>query len=532
MNKSSLRFRAHVPEPLESSWQERVPHSGLIVGFNKERAAASGLVILIVYVALKGVFGASYKPFWHDEMCTLAMARLPSVAVLWGALEHAADSHPPGFYLIERMVSRLVSDEQIAFRVPSIIGFCCVVFCSFVLIRRRSGSACALLCSAMLLLTTLPGLALEARPYSLLVASISVAMVCYQRAPVGRWMFLMGLSFAVSQGLHHYAALAFVPFIFAEVAVSLKIRRLRLAVWLALGCGLLPLLMFWPMLSELKRHYGLHLWWRPTLLETAQMYAMFFQLPGIALFAGAGVCLLDILVFPKARYLQRITYARRVPFQEYVVALGFVSLPILGFAVAKLAHVGMIPRYLATTVLGVPLVASYILSQLERRSVVLFTIFISLAIVFHETSFWSSHIGRLAHRKSPARELENLLDGAGVADIPVVISNTLEYMPIVHYARPEVKKRLFVLLDARKALAHTGTDNVEVQLSILRSYIPLQAYETSVFMSRHQTFLLYSSCNQRFDWLPSELRQRYALQLVAGDHANALYFANLQSNLP
>lgn len=341
----------------------------------------------------------------------------------------------------------------------------------------------------------------------------------------------MGFSLAVSQTLHHYAVLALVPFGVAEAALSLKTRRLRLSVWLAFLCGLLPLVVFWPLLFELRRHYGPHLWWKPSLLETAQIYATFFQTPGMAISAAAAIGVLDALVFPELRD-ERVNRIGEVPFHEYMLVLGLLSLPFVGFVVAKLAHVGMIGRYVLPAVLGVPLTAGYVLHRLGRRSVAFFTIFIVLAVAFHETSFWSSRIPLRSKLVSPASHVESLLNAAGSPDLPVVISSALEYMQIVHYARPELKTRLFVLLDASKALAYTGTDNVDMQLAILRSYIPLQAYELSAFALEHRVFLLYSHGNNRFDWWPSELaRQGYSLQFLAGDRTGTLYLVNLKEQL-
>ena len=107
------------------------------------KAALIGLGLLIVYAALRGLLGAMSKAFWHDELCTWIMAHQPSLAALWKALQNAADGNPPGFYLIERAVAQFVPNEEIAFRLPSLLGFCCVLLCLFVFIRRRSSDLVA-----------------------------------------------------------------------------------------------------------------------------------------------------------------------------------------------------------------------------------------------------------------------------------------------------------------------------------------------------------------------------------------------------
>src|SRR5437016_2621746 len=92
-----------------------------------EKLTSRGLVLLIAYTAFSGVVRASSKTFWCDEVITVALARLPSLGTIRDALAHAADSHPPPFYAVERIAARLPINELIAFRIPSILAYCCMV---------------------------------------------------------------------------------------------------------------------------------------------------------------------------------------------------------------------------------------------------------------------------------------------------------------------------------------------------------------------------------------------------------------------
>src|SRR5450631_545739 len=98
-----------------------------LLRLNKEKAAAVGLGVLIAYAFVRNLIAAASRPFWYDELCTWALAHLQSASALWGALDHAADGNPPVFYLIERAVIGLIRNEEIAFRIPSMIGFLCVL---------------------------------------------------------------------------------------------------------------------------------------------------------------------------------------------------------------------------------------------------------------------------------------------------------------------------------------------------------------------------------------------------------------------
>ena len=74
----------------------------------------------------------------------------------------------------------------------------------------------------------------------LVVALISLALVCYQHAPAAPWVALMGFSFAAAEALHYYAFFAVVPFAVAEIALGLKEGKLRIPVWLAFAVAFVP----------------------------------------------------------------------------------------------------------------------------------------------------------------------------------------------------------------------------------------------------------------------------------------------------
>jgi len=170
-------------------------------------------MVLIVYAAVRGVFTAASTPFWYDELCTWIVARQPTVSGMYDALRHAADSNPPVYYLIERLSAALIKNEHIAFRLPSIAGFAIVLWCVFLVVKRRSNGAVALVCTTAIFMTTLyDPYATEARPYSLMAACIAFGLVCYQRAPATRWMCLLGISVALAEALHYYAIFSIAPF--------------------------------------------------------------------------------------------------------------------------------------------------------------------------------------------------------------------------------------------------------------------------------------------------------------------------------
>ena len=120
---------------------------------------------------------------------------------------------------------------------------------------------------------------MEARGYSLLVACIALAFVCYQRVPARRWVILLGLSLVLAQSFHYFAVFAFLPFFLAEAAHYGLTRQLRRGVWIALLTGFVPLALFWPALSAMQKIIGPHFWAKPTLELALGSYSWFFLTP-------------------------------------------------------------------------------------------------------------------------------------------------------------------------------------------------------------------------------------------------------------
>jgi hypothetical protein len=500
------------PELNLSGWM-----AGLARQLEGRRGAAVALV-LIVYATVRSVFAAASTPFWYDEVCTWIVARQPSVSGIYDALRHAADSHPPLFYLIERFSASLIKNEHIALRLPSIVGFAIVLWCVFLVVKSRSNGTVALVCTAAILMTTLyEPYATEARGYSLVAACIAFGLVCYQRAPATRWMLLLGISLALAEALHYYAILSIAPFWAAEGALLLKTKQFRWKVWLALACSFLPLAVFWPLLMQFKANYGTHIWLPPALGNITPIYGWFFH-TGTPIGIGVAAVLSVVLVIALISPAMATPPAAEPPAHELVLALVFLALPFIGFAATKIGHGTMYNRYVLPGVLGMAMAGGYLLLWSGRKSVAIFAVFVLSVVAFQERSFWVTHRGHLTVVHTPAEDLERLLGGlTRYRDLPVVISDGLEYLPMAHYALPEQARRFVSVVDPAAAVTYQGSDIVDKNLLVLKSYSDLQVQDFPAFISKHRKFLLYSR-GGIFDWWPGRLvREGYSLRAVVAE---------------
>jgi hypothetical protein len=496
----------------------------------EEKLAVGGLTLLIVYAVFRSLLTAAGRPFWADEMLTVAVVRRPSVPAVYDGLRQALDSNPPGFYLIERAAASLIPNAHIALRLPSILGFAAVLLCVFAFVRKRSNGAIALLCSALLFLSALyQPYATEARPYGLEVACIALALVCYQRAPALGWVFLLGCNLFLAETLHYYAIFAVVPFAAAEAAFLLRNRNMRWTVWIALACSFLPLAVFWPLLSNFRAYYGVHQWAPPSRVFLAGVNGWLFHVNG-PLGIGVGVmCVAGVAgALARSRFGKAVSdCATETPAEEYVLALVFLGLPLIEYVATKAAHGSLTERYALPALLGICMAAGYLLRWLGGRGMAAFTLFLIGAVGYQERDFFAQHRGHLGKLASPAEAVESLVASAGYNNLPVVVSNGLDYVPLAHYASPEWVRRFVTLVDVPGSVVYSETDTVDKELLILKLYLPLQVYEFSDFVTEHPQFLLYSGDPSRFDWWPKRLvREGYSVRLVVLNDSQKIYLVD------
>jgi hypothetical protein len=486
--------------------------------------------LLVVYVIVRSIVAAATTPFWFDELLTLTVSSLPNLKAVWGALSRALDSQPPGFYVVEREFIGLLQNKHIALRLASILAFPCTLLCVFVYVKKRSGEAIGLICALFLLLSSpFHRHAFEARPYSMMIACVAIALVCYQRVPSPAWTVTLSLSLMVAESLHYFAVFSMIPFGVAEFIYFLSARRFRWPVWVALALGPAPLLFFWPLLSNFKAYYSPHYWAHYGLSSIPLTYGSFFLTGGAFGFAAVAMCAAGVvgarLLPPKASPNESIG---RDP-AEASLLLTLLLLPFPTALATHLMHGMMVDRYVVASVLGVALSLACVMSLARGRVISIFAVFILSTIALHEFTFWrSAHSLRL---ENPAPPVEALVQKAGHTDLPVVISDGNTYLQMAYYASPESNKRFFFLEDGQKAVQYSGTDSLNKGVQILQSYVPLQVEPLSEFVAAHRTFLFEVEDQGGFNWLPGYLQaEASSIQLAGADGTRKIYLITVKEN--
>jgi hypothetical protein len=486
---------------------------------------------MVVYAALRNLAQATIKPLWFDELLTEVLSRKSGLSALWTALKTAVDGNPPPFYLIERAAAALPINEHIAYRLPSILAFSATLICLYFFVERRSGPLTGLLCASLVLMTPLYNYyADEARPYSMMIACLAFALVCYQRVPAVSWTMGLFASLFLAMSLHYYAVLAFLPFFAAELLFALSSRRWRLLVWAALLLALIPLIVFRSFLVAVKAYYGSHLWSRPQFMEVLRSYGTFFRVEtpwGFAL-AGLSVAAVLLALLQLGPRTELAEGREPSPLHEHVLVLGFIGFPMIVFLFAKLTHGGAVPRYYLCGILGVAIALRYVLDWLPPRASLICGAFLLLAIGTEEFSFWSTLRLNSGAPTAPAKSLLAFVDSVHRDDLPLVLSDAMGYFELQHYASPELQRRMVTLIDPPTADHYVGTDSVDKVMLALRQVTPLNVVDFPEFTASHRSFLLYSN-GSPYEWVLTRFVQHGdALRILAAQGRASLYLVELK----
>jgi hypothetical protein len=490
-----------------------------------DRWATVGISLVIFYTLIRNVLVAAWRPFWFDELNTVIVAGQPTLGKVWYALRHAEDSAPLLYVLVEHLCARLIPRAEIAYRVPSVLAFACILWCLFVFIRTRSGPGVAFACAALPLFTQIYWrYSVEARSYECVVACTAIALVCYQRVDQERWVIGLAASLFAAGAFHYYGFFVLAPFFAAEFVQAIRTRAIRWGVWLAIASGFLPMAAAYPILRQIKQFYGAHFWGQPTWAVVWNMYGRTpFRASLIAMVVLAIMAVVTIFV-PVWRRVD--VHSELFSANEHVVAIVLIALPVLEYVGIKLVHGALTMRYALALILGVSIAVSYSLRFLGRWVVVPAIVAMLALIVGQEAFQWKNRLPLSGQLMSQTNSFEKLAAAAGHTDLPIVVSDGEAYTPLAYYASPDWRLRLVGLADPPSSVAYAGSDSVDRQMIALSCCFALRVYDFRVFASEYPSFLLYSD-GADFDYWPRRLAaDKYELQVLVADHNQKVYLVN------
>ncbi|HXH07669.1 MAG TPA: glycosyltransferase family 39 protein [Vicinamibacterales bacterium] len=474
----------------------------------------------LLLVGLAGTTArASAKPLWHDEIFTLYLATLPRVGDLWRALADGVDLNPPLYHLAVRLTVGVLGPTELAVRVPALAGFAVACLALYAFARFRWGAGPALVGAMVPALTGTYLYAYEGRPYGLVLGLSAVALLAWQRREDERWRraapLVCAATLTAAVWTHYYAVLLVVTLAAGELARAIARRRVDVGQWLALAVPLGALAALLPLVSR-ARTFAATFWSPPAIGMLASAYADLVDPLGLVVLA-LGVGLAAAVVAGRLRPAgpEGARAVRAVPLADVVVLIALVGLPVAGYALAQMVTGAFHERYVIASVLGVAGLSACACATLARRPAVLTIVFAVVAAAFAARQ--AAGLARLAIPFDPLARDRALVSRAS-ADLPLVASHALVFLPLAHYLPPADAQRVAFVARPPEVVRRIGVDTGARALRRLARVAPLWVAEYDTFVQAHPRFLVYGPPT----WLVTKLLEDGAIVRLVDWHDDRL----------
>jgi hypothetical protein len=489
----------------------RAPH-----GFPSERrdwaddrlALALAALASLAYAAA-ALSAAARQPYWMDEVLAVWTARQPGVGAVWEALRRGAEFSPPLYHLLLRGIVALGGDGPVWLRLPSIAAVYAVALAAFVLARRRFSAAIACLALATCLSGLLFSYAVQARQYACVAACFALALVLWDGLPERRipWPRALGIALllATAIGMHAYAVLLAGSLGLMEGLRSLRHRRVRWPVVLAVGGAVLSILLWLPIVQAAGAYSRLDAaapdyYARPTAIRLI--------LSVWDLLAGEGALLLSPFAALGVALAARLAAgrpARAARPDLPILVLVLCALPVLVFAFAACVTGTFNGRYAIAGALGVALlVAQGVAAHPRGRAIAC-----GLIALATGSFLWQGEAPRVLRREAALALVARAPDG-----LPIATGNGLRFLEFREGADDGIARRLVFLTVPDLDRGPDLTNDHQVQRwARIDPALPVRA--AGEFLADAPAFLLFTD-PATADQLPGYLRARgYASAVVA-----------------
>ena len=489
---------------------------GLAVFLERRWAWFLALFSLIYWVGL-APHAANGRYFWYDELYNYYVANLEDWATIMGALTAGADFHPPLSYLLGHTGMRVLGDDHLGLRLPSLVGFWGMCLAIFFFVRRRCGALFAAAAMLLPFAAFTRYFAVEARGYALWLGFSALAMLSWQAAAENRLRALSLTALAASLfgaiGSHWYGVLSFAPMLAGEGVRAWKQKRLDWPMLLAIAAGASALVAFFQqMMSARDSASGF-----PGGVSASHLLMVYVELCGEAatpLLASLGLLALAMIFVPS--FWEPAEKARpAIPIWEWAAVLTLCALPIVGAALSLVTHTYR-PRYVAPAVVGLAIFMGVFASQWRtRRNIIGAALFFSLFTWFlvYQRFFFLTGIneGRI---RAPVGLFMNL-DVFGDSDEPIAIAGHQQFLPLTYYWPAGLRGRAYYIWDDRQK---------RHPLKELAPWGQLNVVSYSEFLARRASFWVYGQGGAYDRWLFERLAKDGVRLEVAGTENGELVF--------
>jgi len=453
---------------------------------------------------------SSTKLLWLDEMITLHIANLGSVAAIWRALAEGADPNPPITYIMVLCGRGLLGDHELVYRLPAALGYWIGLLSLYLYLKRILPPVWALAGTVLSMTMAAFDYSYESRSYGIFYGLTMLAFFCWTRAArFGqgsgvRYLWLIGMVIALAAGVstNYFAVLAILPIAAGELALTMHrakqtqdslekrltggtaiVRSINSPVWLGLAVAASPLLAYRPLIARSIALFAPHAWNKVSLDQACDSYTEMVEIvlyPILALFAiGILVHFLSRRVEPQygtsrqsplprrlSAFIARVPCRIELPIHEAVGVFFLMLYPFLGYALASMRGGMLSPRFVIPVCFGFAIAGTLVAFRLFgnlRYAGVVFLCFVLAWFISRESviGYWY---------RQQRQCFYNLLDRLPEAEqaapqgAPIVIPDPLLALTFEHYAPPQVAARVVFPVDFPAIRYFRGDDSPEENL--------------------------------------------------------------------
>ena len=461
------------------------------------------LALLSVFFLAVNILLDANRPVSNDELFTFYISRQPTLHDVWSALLTGAEQLPLFFFVVVRLFTRVFGTNQTTLRLPETLGFLLMGVSIFLFVRRRVPGSYALVAFIFPAVTDAYYYANEARPYGLVMGFCGLAMLSWQSAADGRKrplsLIATSVFLACAVNSHYYAVLLLVPFGFAELVRYFERRRFDWAMYIAISCSVLPLLLSLPVIRAASA-FSSHFWAKPNWTSLISFYERLLQPAALTLMLLALIS--GLAVYWRTDEAGEEKPGSAASAHEFGLAFGFLLIPTVAILLAKFVTGAFTPRYSIYAVIGLSMLLAWTLAKIARNARVL-GLFLAAAAVgcwlVLAVRNYQQFVANQLDEDTTFEFLASVPDG-----LPLVLVSPHEFFVQSHVAAQKGRGHFVYLADVALALKYTETDTVERGLMALKNYAPLDVEDYRSFAATHPRFLLYGFPSS-YGWLMQEL---------------------------
>ena len=452
-----------------------------------DRSPARAFAVLSVIYLGVVAWQSSLKLLWLDELITLHIARLGSVAAIWHALAQGADPNPPITHLLVHYSRIAFGDHEFAYRLPAMLGYWVGLVSLFAYLKRLLPGTWALAGTVLSMAMAAFDYSFESRSYAIFYGLAMLAVLCWSVAvdpetrPVWRNFALAGMVLALGAGIstNYFAVLAVLPIAAGELVATIRALRgpggstrsrlvsaIHFRVWIGLALAGSTLLAYRSLISHAIAQFAPYAWNKVSLDQVFNSYTEMVEIilyPILALFVFALILLFVSRQLAPACRECRQTFSHRwigwvlfpetegfrVPAHEAAAIFTLMAYPILGYIVASIRGGMLSPRFVIPVCFGFAIAAAVVayrlFRSLPRAGAVMLCCCFAWFIARESVVAWM-----YADQKQAFYNLVDELPEAAAAlpaGAPIVIADPLLALTFRHYAPASLAGRVVFPVD-------------------------------------------------------------------------------------